>query len=87
MFLNFNYLSMKMNFEEFSIGKNGILKPARNSARTTDFSALEKALLATLYLYLKVYIVISYLKRNNFVWIFHIFEDSSDLENLPLEVK
>ena len=64
---------------EFSIGKNGILNIG-NSVPTTEYLSLGKALLARLYLKVKVHITnllslynlqkISCLKQNNFVRIF-----------------
>ena len=71
----FNFLEFyALNLEKWNF------EPIGNCVHTTEYSALEKTLLAILYLKLKVYITnllsvynlqkISCLKPNNFIWIF-----------------
>ena len=78
--LNFKHLSMKMNWEKWiSHWGKWNFEPIGNSKHTTEYLSLGKALLARLYLKIKVYtnslIVhnLLYLRWNNFVWIFFIF--------------
>ena len=67
---------MKMNLEKWNFQLIG------NSAHTTGFLASGNALLARLYLYLKVNITFTH-TLNGILFGFYIVEDSSDLENLP----
>ena len=55
--LNFKYLSMRMNREESVFNREKCnFKHIGNTVHTTDYLSLGKALLATLYLEVKVYI-------------------------------
>ena len=80
------YFSLKMNREKsiFNFEKQN-LEPVGNSVHTTEYLAFGKALLARLYLKVKVCITkcIYNFKKcvewSNFAWTF-----TSELENLPL---
>ena len=56
IFSDFNYLSMKMNWEKLIFyWEKWNFEPTGNSVHTTEIVALGKALLARLYLKVKVY--------------------------------
>ena len=89
------YFSLKINWEKsiFHFEKYNF-QLIGNSVHTREYLALEKDLLARLYLTVKVYVAkllgvyIIYNKLTSYMkqccLDFYIFEDSSDFENLPL---